>query len=75
MANRTAPNVLGPVGRFAIQRELGRGQSGVVYLAHDRERDRPVALKLLERRVVKAIGLERIRKRHGEWRGFLSPSH
>lgn len=35
------------VGRYSVQREVGRGGMGIVYLAHDVSLDRSVALKLL----------------------------
>jgi serine/threonine protein kinase/dienelactone hydrolase len=47
-AGRLDGPVLAPgmrIGEFRIERELGRGGAGVVYLAHDTKLDRPVAIK------------------------------
>ncbi|MHC4310693.1 MAG: serine/threonine-protein kinase, partial [Planctomycetota bacterium] len=41
----STPGPGGQIGPFRIERELGRGAVGVVYLAHDTKLDRPVAIK------------------------------
>ncbi|MHC4593718.1 MAG: serine/threonine-protein kinase, partial [Planctomycetota bacterium] len=40
------------IGTFRIERELGRGAVGVVYLAHDTKLDRSVAIKSLPAEVM-----------------------
>jgi len=48
-------SVVGPggqIGPFRIERELGRGAVGVVYLAHDTKLDRSVAIKSLPAEVM-----------------------
>jgi Tol biopolymer transport system component len=42
----------GLIGMFRIERELGRGAVGVVYLARDTKLDRPVAIKSLPAEVM-----------------------
>ena len=41
------PEMLGRVGKYDIEREIGRGGMGVVLKAHDAELNRPVAIKIL----------------------------
>jgi len=45
--------------RFSIERELGRGGTASVFLAHDRILDRSIALKVLHPSVAAAIGTDR----------------
>jgi len=46
-------------GRFAVERELGRGGMATVLLAHDRSLDRPVAIKVLTAELSAALGPDR----------------
>lgn len=57
-------------GKFTVERRLGAGAMGVVYLAHDEALDRPVALKTLPRILPEAV--QRLRR---EARAMASVSH
>ena len=45
--------------RYQIEREIGRGGGGTVYLGHDQRHDRAVAIKVLASDVANAVGIER----------------
>ena len=49
-------------GRYEIQRELGRGGMATVYLAHDANHDRPVALKVVLPELAASIGNDRFQR-------------
>lgn len=46
-------------GRYAIERELGRGGMAIVYLANDLRHDRTVAIKLLQPEITSSLTAER----------------
>src|SRR5947209_1822858 len=61
--------------RYVIERELGRGGMGAVYLARDRRLDRPVALKVLPEEVASQPALrERFLRETRMAAGFSHPN-
>jgi serine/threonine-protein kinase len=46
-------------GRYTIERVLGRGATATVFLAHDSESDRKVAIKILKPELAESIGSHR----------------
>ena len=48
--------------RYRIERELGRGGMATVYLAHDLQHDRPVALKVLHPELAATLGPDRFQR-------------
>lgn len=41
------PEMIGRIGKYDIEREVGRGGMGIVFKAHDSELNRPLAIKVL----------------------------
>jgi eukaryotic-like serine/threonine-protein kinase len=61
------------IGSYAIERRIGAGGMGEVYLARDAKLDRPVALKLLSREL--ALNADRLHRFHAEARAASSLNH
>src|ERR1700674_5960429 len=61
------------IGSYTIERRIGAGGMGEVYLARDAKLDRPVALKLLSREF--ALDADRLRRFHAETRAASSLNH
>lgn len=57
-----APDLEAGFSRYEIERELGRGSTATVYLAHDRRVGRPVALKVLRPEVASGTDARRFRR-------------
>jgi tetratricopeptide (TPR) repeat protein len=49
-------------GRYALERELGRGGMATVYLAQDLRHDRPIAVKVLHPELAATLGPERFQR-------------
>ena len=45
--------------QYALDREIGHGGAAIVFLAHDRRHDRPVAIKVLRPEVAVTVGSDR----------------
>ena len=58
MASQTPPSGTF-AGRYTIERELGRGGTATVFLAHDTTTSTSVALKVLHRELVESVAAER----------------
>jgi serine/threonine protein kinase/Tfp pilus assembly protein PilF len=52
-------------GRYAIERELGRGGMATVYLAREHKHDRQVAIKVLHRELGASLGADRFLREIG----------
>lgn len=62
-------------GEYSLQRELGRGGMGVVYLARDVQLDRDVAIKVLPAHLARDAGARDRFVREARMAVALSHSH
>jgi eukaryotic-like serine/threonine-protein kinase len=69
----TGPTIGAVIGHYRIQRKLGQGGMGVVYLAEDMRLGRPVALKTLAREY--AENPERRKRFFNEARAVAALNH
>ena len=69
---RAGPEMPSKLGKYAIIRQIGRGAFGVVYLAHDPDLCRRVAIKILSSAAFAATRAKRLRE---EARALASMSH
>ena len=60
-------------GRYAIEKEIGRGASAVVYLARDTERGRSVAIKILRPEFAESLGADRFLREIRVTQGLQHP--
>ncbi|MGH7701502.1 MAG: protein kinase domain-containing protein, partial [Gemmatimonadales bacterium] len=56
LADRLRPAL---AGRYAVEREVGRGGMATVFVAQDQKHDRQVALKVLHPELAATLGSER----------------
>ena len=61
-------------GRYRIERELGRGGTATVYLAHDLRHARPVAIKVLYPDLAASLGTERFLREIRIAAGLVHPN-
>jgi serine/threonine-protein kinase len=61
-------------GTYRIEREIGTGGFGTVYLAEDLRHGRKVAIKVLRPEVAATTGAERSYARSASWRVSSTPT-
>jgi serine/threonine-protein kinase len=61
-------------GRYAVEREVGRGATAVVYLARDLQTEQPVALKILRDVLIESRSVSQFLREIELHRGLTHPS-